>query len=113
MDIPALKEGTGKELRKLHDAAQQNLRALQSMEYEPSGPFVTFLLELKLDTNTMFEWQKYSQEKDKVPHYNDLLTFLNLRAQAAESATQQVKKSGKSENASSKRGTNPNLRCPY
>ena len=58
------------------------------MQYEPSGPFVTSL-------------------NDQVPRYNDLLTILNLEAQAAESATQQKKKSGKNENAPSKHGTNP------
>ena len=84
MDAPALKEGTGRELRRLHDTVQQNVRALKAMELEPSGEFVTSLLELKLDTSTMFEWQKYSQDTVTVPHYSKLLEFLNLRAQASE-----------------------------
>lgn len=42
-----------------------------------------------MDTTTMFEWQRHSH----VPHYDDLLKFLNLRAQASEStASESVKK---------------------
>ena len=48
-------------------------RALKALGYEPSGPFVTSILELKLDTTTSFEWQKYSQGSGRVPHYSDLL----------------------------------------
>ena len=85
LDAVPLKEGTGKEIRKLHDTVLQHLRALKSMGYEPSGPFITSALELKLDQTTMFEWQKHSQKSEGVPHYHDLLDFLNLRAQATES----------------------------
>ena len=73
------------ELRRLHDTVQQHLRALKAMDYEPSGPFITSVLELKMDTSTMFEWQKHSQDTNDVPHYSTLLEFLNLRAQASES----------------------------
>ena len=34
----------------------------------------------------MFEWQKYSQKSENIPPYDDLLEFLNLRAQATESS---------------------------
>ena len=33
----------------------------------------------------MFEWQRHSQESTDVPHYKELLDFINLRAQASES----------------------------
>ena len=69
-EAPALKDGTGKELRRLHDTAQQHLRALKAMGYDPPGPFITSLLELKLDMNTMFEWQRHSQESTDVPHFS-------------------------------------------
>ncbi len=62
LDAPSLKEGTAIELRKLHNLAQQHLRALKS-------PFMTSVLELKLDATTTFEWQKHSQTQRKVPHY--------------------------------------------
>ncbi len=63
MEAASLKEGTGKELRRLHDTVQQHLRALKAMDHEPSGTFITSVLELKLDASTMFEWQRHSQPK--------------------------------------------------
>ena len=86
MDAPSLKDGSGKELRRLHDIVLQHLRALKSMKCEPSGPFITSVIELKLDTDTLFEWQKHSQAKTEVPHYDDLLEFIDLRAQASETS---------------------------
>ena len=78
LDAAALKEGTGKELRHLHDAVQQHLRALKAMDYEPSGPFITSILELKLDTSTRFEWQKHSQGSSEVPPYQE--TYMSSTA---------------------------------
>ena len=92
IEAPALKDGNGKELRRLHDTVQQHLRALKAMHYEPSGPFVTSFLEMKLDQDTAFEWQKHSQSKTDVPHYQELLDFLNLRAQASETSVSDKKK---------------------
>ncbi len=66
---------------------QQHIRALKAMGHEPPGPFVTSVLELKLDQNIMFEWQKQTQSStSEIPHYRDLLEFLSLRAQASESS---------------------------
>ncbi len=86
VETPNLKDGSGKELRRLQNAAQQHLRALKAMGYESSGSFVTSMLELKLDVDTMFEWQRQSQDRTDVPHYQELLNFLDLRAQALEAA---------------------------
>ena len=83
--MPPLKEGTGKKLRRFHDTVQQHLRALKAMDYEAPGPFITSVLELKLDQNTQFEWQKHSGDSTTVPHYNELLEFINTRARASES----------------------------
>ena len=60
------------------------------MGYEPSGPFITSVLEVKLDTSTMFEWQRHSQESTDVPNYSALLKFLNLQVQASETAILQA-----------------------
>ncbi len=57
-DVPSLRDGSGKELRRFHDTVQQHLRALKAMSEEPTGSLITDLLELKLDKDTMFEWQK-------------------------------------------------------
>ena len=84
MDAAPLKDGNGKEIRRLHDVVQQHLCALKAMDHEPSGPIITSMLELKLDPTTLFEWQKCSQEETDVPHYQKLLDFLDLRAQALE-----------------------------
>ena len=54
------------------------------MKLEPSGPFVTALLEMKLDPSTMFEWQKHTQEQSEVPHFMEFLEFIDLRARASE-----------------------------
>ena len=96
--ITPLKEGSGKELRHLHDIAQQHLRALKAMHHKPTGSFITSLLELKLDQNTIFEWRKFSQKSTDVPHYNELLEFINLRAQASKSM--EVKKLPRTEHHS-------------
>ena len=84
VDIPNLKEGNGKELRRLHDTAQQHIRALRSLGNEPDGPFITSLLQLKLDPTTLFEWQKHDQDSTSVSGYGKFLEFINLRAQASE-----------------------------
>ena len=97
LETPSLKDGSGRELRRLHDVVLQHLRALKAMEYEPSGPFITSALELKLDTNTMFEWQKHSQDSTEVPHFQKLLEFINLRAQASEVSMPEPVRKGKAE----------------
>ena len=43
---------------------------------------------MKLDSTTMFEWQRHSQDHTDIPDYQELLDFLNLRAQAAEASTE-------------------------
>ena len=75
LEATPLKEGSGRELHCLHDTVQQHLRALKVMDYEPSGPYITSMLELKLDTKTMFKWQKFSQDSTDVPHHLKLLEF--------------------------------------
>ena len=91
-DVPSLKDGSGKELRRFHDTVQQHLRALKAMDKEPTGSFITALLELKLDKDTMFEWQKASQDSKKTPHYDDLLKFLDLHAQASETCSSEPRR---------------------
>ena len=88
-----MKDGHGRELRRLHDVVTQHLRALKAMDYDPSGPFVTSLLELKLDQNTVFEWLRHSHDSKEVPHYQELLDFLDLRAQASETIPKMDRKS--------------------
>ena len=86
IETPSLKDGSGKELRRFHDTMQQHIRALKAMGHEPPGPFLTSLLELKLDVDTTFEWQKHTQGSRDTPEYQELLDFVNLRAQASETS---------------------------
>ena len=88
-----LKDGSGKELRKLHDNLQQHLRALGTLGCDLPTTFVTSMIELKLDTDTLFEWQKHSQSDLGVPPYEQLLSFIDLRAQASETSCSAHKKS--------------------
>ena len=53
LETPALKESSGKELRRLHDNIQQHVRALKTMGCELPGQFITSMIELKLDTDTL------------------------------------------------------------
>ena len=62
------------------------------MDYDPSGLFITSVLELKLDQTTMFEWQRHTQTINDLPHYQELLDFLNLRAQASETSISDLAK---------------------
>ena len=106
MLLAALKDGNGKEVRHLYDTVQQHLRALKALGNEPSGPFITSMLELKLDTNIAFEWHKYSQDSEEVPHYSKLLEFLNLKAQASEAPNAEIKRNPKNDGPPSKKSNN-------
>ena len=55
IEATPLKDGMGKEIHALHDIIVQHLRALKSLGHEPSQAFITSLLEMKLDSITMFE----------------------------------------------------------
>ena len=41
-------------------------------------------IKMKLDQSTMFEWQKHTQANSDVPHYTEILEFIDLRARAYE-----------------------------
>ena len=123
--ISPLKDGTGKELRKLHDTILQHTRALKTMKHVPSKTFLTSLIELKLDAGTLFEWQKHSQSQTNVPKYEDLLSFIDLRAQTLETShALQPRKHSKDNHKSGKRyqhsenvpsfysSPNPLVKCP-
>ena len=79
-----MRNGNCCELHCLHDVAAPHLRALEAMDYEPSGPFITSMLELKLDQTTMFEWQRHTQDSSELPHYTALVEFLDLHMYASE-----------------------------
>lgn len=84
IEMPPLKDGNGKELRRLHDLLQQHLRALDADDKEGLNQFVTSIIQLKLDPDTLFEWQKHTQDIAEVPPFQKLLEFIDLRARASE-----------------------------
>ena len=53
---PFLRNGNDQELHVhcLHGAAAPHIRALKAMDYELSGPFVTAILDLKLNLTTVY-----------------------------------------------------------
>ena len=76
------------------------------MGSDPSGDCITCTLKLKLDVSTMFEWQCYSQSSTEFPHYKHLLEFVDLCAQASESATSEnTRKSFRLDSSSSKKNS--------
>ena len=83
------------------------------MEHEPDGPFITSMLELKIDQYTMFEWQKFSQDSKDVLHFSVMLEFLNLRAQTSESSVPGSGQKHQSEDAFVKRCSSPRSMTSY
>ena len=73
VDAPQVRDGNGRELRKLHDTIQQHIRALKSIDQEPSPSFITSIVELKLDVTTMFEWQRHTQSQNETPDYRMII----------------------------------------
>ena len=86
-----MKDGNGRELRRLHDLLQQHLRALDTEENEGLSQFITSIIQLKLDPDTLFEWQRHTQDITEVPPFQKLLEFVDLRARASE-ATPHISK---------------------
>ena len=62
------------------------------MKHKPSGAFITSLVEVKLDQTTMFEWQRHSQHQEDLPHFSEILKFIDLRAKSSESTVNQSQK---------------------
>ena len=100
LETPSLKDGSGKELRHLHDTLQQHLHALDATECDPLSRFITSTIQLKLDPNTLFEWQKHTQTVTDVPPFPDILEFIDLRASASESTTKRPKVDASSKSVS-------------
>ena len=64
---------------------QQHLRALDASECEPLSQFITSIIELKLDMNTLFEWQKNTSRYLIITII--IMDFIDLRARASETTS--------------------------
>ena len=76
IETPSLKDGSGKQLRHLHDMIQ-HLCALKALGQEPSPAFITSMFKLKLDVTIMFERRKHSQSSTDVLLYQEVLEFID------------------------------------
>ena len=79
VNATSLKDRHGPKWRKLHKFLNQHLRVLKAMKYGPLGPFITLLIETKLNRSMMFDWQMHTQENSDVPHYAEILEFMDLQ----------------------------------
>ena len=84
LDLAPLKDGNGKEVRKLHDVINQNARALKAMKQASFDSMLTAIAEAKMDNNTMREWRKYSRDQKETPPYTEIVEFLDLHARDTE-----------------------------
>ena len=73
-----IEEGSDKELRQLHYVCSQHLQALKATKCDLSTTFITWLIEMKLDQLTMFEWQRDSQDQPDVHHHIHILDLIDL-----------------------------------
>ena len=67
LEATPLKNGSGKEIHRLHDIANQHTRALKAAKQDSYESLMTAILESKMDSNTMKEWQRYSLDEVKTP----------------------------------------------
>ena len=87
VEIPTIKVGTGRELRQLHDLVSQHVRSLRTVMGDTFEPFMSSLIEMKLDQASKFAWQQHTHERRDVPSIAELLEFVDWRAQASELST--------------------------
>lgn len=104
VEAPVVREGSGKELRRLHDVLQ-HLRALRAMGHDVSTSFITSLVELKLDATTSFDWQRHSQDEADFPSHQNLMDFIDLRARASESSPSAASHQKNTPSSSSSKGS--------
>ena len=84
VEAPSLKDGSGKELRHLHDVINQHMQAITAMPDNSPEVFVTSIIETKLDQTLIFAWQDYNHKSRQICSYEKLLEYLDRRAQATE-----------------------------
>ena len=84
IEAPPLRDGTGKELRHVHDVINHHtcMRAITAMADNSLEAFVTSIIESTLDQTSMFACQDYSHDRREVPPYETLLEFLDRHARA-------------------------------
>ena len=84
LNAKAVKDGTSSELRQLHDTFQHHLRSLKAQDKLDFDRFMTTLGRSKLDSQTIIEWQIFTQAEKDVPSYTKFHEFLDFRATTTE-----------------------------
>ena len=85
IECPSLKEGSSRELRRIHDTWTSHTRALKVLGATLDHVYLTTLLQMKLDRSTTYEWEKHSKSYVMdVPPLEELLEFLDFQARALE-----------------------------
>ena len=82
--IPTIKSGNGRELHQLHDLVSQHLLSLRTIKGDTFDSFLSSLIEMKLYQGSKFAWQQHTHERKDVPSIEQLLKFVDWRAQASE-----------------------------
>ena len=90
VDTPNIRTGSGKELRQFHDVFSRHVRSLRMIKGDTFDTFVSAFAEMKLDQESKFAWQTQTQEKKDVPSIDELLNFIDRRAEASELSTPQI-----------------------
>ena len=83
---PTIKQGIAKELWLLHDTLNQHVHSLRTIKGDTFEAFVSSLIEMKLYWATKIASWQTVQEWGDMPSIDELLEFINSRAQASESA---------------------------
>ena len=78
---------SGKELRQFHDVFSHHVRSLRTIKGDTFDAFVSAYAEMKLDQESKFAWEQHTSERKDVPSIDELLKFIDLRAQASELST--------------------------
>ena len=87
VEAPNIKTGSGKELRLLHDVVSRHVRSLRTIKGDTLEAFLSVSIEMKLDQECKFAWQQHTHEKKDVPPIDELLEFIDWRAQVSELST--------------------------
>ena len=86
VEAPVVKSGNARELRLLHDVVNQHVRSLRTIKGDTFEAFVSSSVEMKLDRASKFAWQQSMRERRDIPSIDELLEFIDGRAQASESS---------------------------
>ena len=83
LEATPLKNGSGKEICRLHEITNQHMHALKAVKQDKYESLITAILESKMDSSMIKEWERYNRDQ-KTPPYTEVLKFLDLQAQDTE-----------------------------